>query len=174
MKKIDRYIVFSYLKTFFFTAMIFSIIAIAFDVAEKIGKIIDQGLSAKDLIINRYIDYIPYINGELWPLFALISVIFVASRMAKNTEVIAILSSGTSFIRYLAPYIFCGVLLALIFGLGKHYVIPSGNKDFKAYEVKKFWPNDEKVLYNDIHLFLDPDSKIYIRSFRKRDTSLLG
>lgn len=174
MKKLDWYIFNKYIKAFFFTAFIFTMIALTVDVSEKIGKILDQDLSFVHMIKNRYIDYIPYINGELWPLFALISVIFVASRMASNSEVISILSSGTSFSRYLRPYIIASVILTCLFAYGKHIMIPTSNKAFKEHELKYFWPRDEKILYSDVHVFLSPETKVYIRNYRKRDTTCLN
>lgn len=174
MKKLDWYIFLKHIKTFFFTALLFTIIAVAIDYSEKVSKIIEHDLTFRQAMEYRYIPYIPYINGELWPLFALISVIFVASRLANNSEVIAILGAGVSFWRYLRPFVLSSVLLCILFALGRHFVIPQSNETYRYYEVLYFWPREQKVLNNDIHILLDPKSKIYVRSFRKSDTTLLN
>ncbi len=174
MKQLDRYIIAKYLKTFLFTALLFTIIAVAIDYSDKVSKIIEHDLSFMQVLEYRYFSYIPWINGELWPLFALIAVIFVASRLAGNSEVIAILGSGVSFRRYLQPFLLSALLLSVTYGIARHLILPNSNQTYRYYEAKYFWPREEKVMNNDIHIFLDPDSKIYVRSFRKSDTTLLN
>ena len=174
MKKLDIYIFMKHMKTFLFTAFLFTIIAVAIDYSDKVSKIIEHDLSFMQALEYRYFPYIPYINGELWPLFALISVIFVASRMANNSEVISILGAGVSFSRYMRPFMVSALILSIVFAIGRHLVIPQSNEVYRFYEAKYFWPREQKVLNSDIHIFLDPQSKIYVRTFRKRDTSLLN
>jgi len=174
LKKLDLYIIAKHLKTFFFTALLFTIIAVAIDYSEKISKIIQHDLSFMEVMRFRYFSYIPWINGELWPLFALITVIFVASRLANNSEVISILGAGVSFGRYLRPFLLASLLLSVLYGIGRHLVIPQSNKTYRFYEAKYFWPREQKVINSDIHIFLDPNSKVHVRTFRKQDTTLLN
>jgi len=94
---LDRYIIRKYLSTFFFTALLFSIIAIAINFSEHIEKFVDQPVTKREIFFDYYLNFVPWINGLLWPIFSLISVIFFTSRMAKNTEVVAMLNAGMSY-----------------------------------------------------------------------------
>ena len=91
LKTLDRYILGKFLKTFFFLVLIFTMIAVVIDFSEKIDDFIGEDLTQGEIIFDYYIPYIPYINGVLWSLFALIAVVFVTSRMAYDSEIIAII-----------------------------------------------------------------------------------
>ena len=84
MKILDWYIIKKYLSTFFFTMMLITMIAITIDYFERVDKFINAELSAKEIIMEYYLHFVPWINGLLWPLFALLAVIFFTSRMARG------------------------------------------------------------------------------------------
>ena len=149
-------------------------ISIVIDFSEKINKFIDADLSTLDVIKQYYLPFVPWINGLMWPLFSLIAVIFFTSRMAKNTELIAMLSAGVSFNRILVPYIIAGSILASLFWLGKNYVIPHANKHKNDFEYAHLTKKHTKTLNNDVHFFLGEDEKVHIRYYSKRDTSVRG
>ncbi len=170
LKIIDKYIIKKYMSTFFFSTLMFTIIALVVDFSERIQVFITKPLTTKQIIMEYYLPFIPWINGLLWPLFSLITVIFFTSRMAKNSEITAALASGTSYLRLLRPYVISSVILAVILLFANHYLIPEGNKTMKTFENKYVYSN-ERVRSENIHLFIGPDTKIFLRSFRKADTS---
>ena len=96
MKKLDSYIFKKFFTTFFFGITLILIIAIIFDISEKIDDFLEHKIPKKE-IINYYLDFIPYFGNLFSHLFIFISVIFFTSRMANNSEIIAILNSGISF-----------------------------------------------------------------------------
>src|SRR6187401_1783900 len=106
----------------------FSIIAITINFSEHIEKFVDKPVTKKEIFFDYYLNFIPYINGLLWPIFSLIAVIFFTSRLARNTEVVAILNAGMSYRRFLRPYIITASVLALLYLLGNHIFFPRGNK----------------------------------------------
>ncbi len=112
MLTFDRYIIRKYLSTFFFTALLFSIIAITINFSEHIEKFVDKPVTKKEILFDYYLNFIPYINGLLWPIFSLIAVIFFTSRLARNTEIVAFLNAGMSYGRFLRPYLFTSFFLA--------------------------------------------------------------
>ena len=173
LKLLDRYIIQKYLGTFFFTVLIFSLIAIVIDFSDKVEKFIEEPTTAHEIIFKYYLPYIPYINGLLWPLYALIAVIFFTSRLAYNSEIIAILNAGVSFRRLLVPYLCAGGFVAGLQLLGNHLIIPLGNQSRLGFEHKYIDKDSDKGRVRDIHLFLTPGSKAYIRFYNKRDTSAL-
>src|ERR1043165_251174 len=124
MKKIDWYILKKLFVTFFFCMFLFTLIAVAVDSSEKTDDFVKSGLSTKQIITQYYFGFIPYMWGLLFPLFVFIAVIFFTSRMASRSEIIAILASGTSYNRFLRPYIIGGLTLSTILWFASQYVIP--------------------------------------------------
>ena len=170
LKKLDYYIIRKYLSSFFFTMLMITMVAVVIDFSEKIGKFINAELPLGMVIRDYYLPFIPWINGMMWPLFSLIAVIFFTSRLAKDSEIVAMLSSGISFNRLLVPYLIGATLIASFLWVGKNYVIPHSCKKKNDFESEHF-NKHKKTINNDIHLFLSPDEKIYIRYYRSRDTS---
>lgn len=127
MQKIDWYILKKFLFTFFFCLLLFTVIAVAIDSSEKADNFGSTGLTIGQIITQYYFGFVPFIWSLLFPLFVFIAVIFFTSRMASRSEIIAILASGTSYNRFLRPYLVGGVLLALALWLGNRYLIPKAN-----------------------------------------------
>jgi len=170
MKKLDLYIIKKYFATFFFTVCIISMIAVVIDFSEKVGKFIDKPVTTKEIIFDYYLNFIPWINGLLWPLFAMIAVIFFTSRMAKDSEIIPMLSAGISYNRILVPYIIASSMIAGLLWYGNNYLIPKTTKVKNEFE-HKYIKSSTKTMSSDIHCYINPNEKIYLRYFRKRDTS---
>ena len=82
LKKLDWYIIQKFLMTFFFTVIIFSMIAVIIDFSEKVENFIEAPITKKEILVDYYPNFIMFIAGLLWPLFTLIAVIFFTSRMA--------------------------------------------------------------------------------------------
>ncbi len=172
LKKLDKYIIKKYLITFFYTIVLISAVAVAMDVSERIGKFISNDLSFKEVAIDYYAHFLPWLNGELWPLFAFLSVIFFTSRMAKDSEIIAMLSSGMHYNRILRPMLIGAAIVASLHWVGENYVIPHSTYHLNEFKSKYIKRSIKKVLSNDIQFFISEDQKIYCRYFNKRDSSL--
>jgi lipopolysaccharide export system permease protein len=170
LKTIDWYILRKFLTTFFFTVLIFTMIAMVIDFSEKVEKFIDEPITRKEIILDYYPNFVLYISGLLWPLFTLIAVIFFTSRMAGNSEIISIFNAGISYRRFMRPYIIGATLLACMNLLGNHFVVPNGNKKMFTIIYTYISKNSDKGQVQNIHLFVAPDTKVYIQFYRKRDT----
>ena len=118
MKKIDRYILIKYLTTFFFCLILFTAIVVVVDISEKTDNFVKSKLPFTRIITDYYFGFIPRIDAMLFPLFVFISVIFFTSKMAGRSEIIAILSSGVSYRRFLLPYVVGGIFLSAILSVG--------------------------------------------------------
>lgn len=141
MKKIDRYILSKYLSSFFFCLLLFTAIVVVVDISEKTDDFAKSNLSAWRIFVDYYLGFIPHIDAMLFPLFVFISVIFFTSKMALRSEVIAILSSGVSFRRFLMPYLAGGLFLTTLLWLGYQYVVPKANKKWGSFSAKYIDPN---------------------------------
>jgi lipopolysaccharide export system permease protein len=124
---IDRYIIRKFLGTFFFSLLLILTIAVVFDFAEKIDDFMEKEAPVRAIIFDYYFNFIPYFATLFSPLFVFISVIFFTSRMAVNTEIIAILNSGMSFRRMMWPYFLSALVIAIFTFLLTNFVIPHAN-----------------------------------------------
>lgn len=94
LKKIDIYIIRKFLGTFFLAIGLIIIIAVVFDVSEKLDDFINEPVTLKEIIFDYYLNFIPYFVNLFSPLFTFIAVILFTSKMAEQSEIIAILSTG--------------------------------------------------------------------------------
>ena len=136
MKKIDRYILSKYLTTFFFCLILFTVIVVVVDISEKTDNFVKSKLPVYKIITDYYIGFIPRIDAMLFPLFVFISVIFFTSKMAGRSEIIAILSSGVSYRRFLLPYVVGGIFLSAVLWMGYQYVVPRANQIWGNFEAR--------------------------------------
>ena len=164
MKKLDIYILKKFLGTFFFAILLIISISVVFDMAEKIDDFIENSAPLEAIVFDYYANFIPYFANLFTPLFVFIAVIFFTSKMAYQTEIIAILSSGVSFRRLLVPYLLGAAIIGLFSFLLGAYVIPPANKirlDFEATYIKK----KRDTGMNNIHMQIQPDVFVYVRRY---------
>ena len=146
-------------------------IAVVIDIGEQIEALIESELSWTTIIRSYYIPFVPWINGILWPLYALISVIFFTSRLAANSEILAIFNAGVSFNRLLLPFLLSSAFLATILLGANHYVIPKSNQSRLSFRNEYISKKRRVVRNHNIHIFLNPNLKIYINYYNKKDSS---
>jgi lipopolysaccharide export system permease protein len=171
LKILDRYIINKFMSTFFFTVLIFTMISVIIDFSEKVEKFIEEPVTKMEILLDYYPNFIIFIHGLLWPLFTLIAVIFFTSRMAYNSEIISILNAGVSFRRLMQPYLIGATFIAGLHFLGNHILIPRGNQIRLDFEHKYIAKDRDIGKTRDVHMFVSPDTKIYINFYRKRDST---
>ena len=136
LRRIDWYIIMKFLGTYFFSIALIISIAVVFDVNEWIDNFINNKAPVKAIIFDYYANFIPYFSNLFSPLFVFISVIFFTSKLAENSEIIAMMSTGMSFKRLLRPYMVSAAIISVLtFGMGA-YVIPKGNVTRLNFEDK--------------------------------------
>lgn len=164
MKKIDWYIVRKFLTTFFFAIMILAVISCVIDYSEKVDNIVSKK-APFGVVANYYKNFVPHITALLFPLFIFIATIFFTSKMAYKSEVIAILSSGVSFTRFLRPYMIGGGFLCLVSLVSNHWVIPVANK--QRIDFENTYINDANFRYasDNLHLGIAKNTYIYLQNF---------
>ena len=164
-KILDRYIVSKFLSTFIIALLFIILIVIIFDISEKIENFVEHEVPLKSIVFDYYVNFIPYFINMFSPLFVFITVIFFTSRMAANSEIIAILSGGISFRRMMVPYIFSAALIALV-SLGLNlFVIPRSNASRVDFETKYVDQNYTKYKRNNVHYQIAPGQFVYVQSF---------
>lgn len=163
-KKIDRYIIKKFLTTFCFALLLIILIVIIFDISEKIDKFVANEAPLKAIVFDYYLNFIPYFANMFSPLFVFITVIFFTSKMAQNSEIVAILSCGISYRRLMVPYLFSATLIAALSLVLNLYVIPNSNKirlDFENQYIKTRF----KSVGRNVHYQLAPNEFVYVESF---------
>lgn len=166
IRKIDWYIAKKFILTFFVSMLLIIVIVIIFDLSEKIDSFVKNEAPIKAIIFDYYANYIPYLVNMFSSLFVFITVIFFTSRMAANSEIIAILSCGVSFHRMMVPYIVTATLIGLL-SLGLNlYVIPHSNATRVEFEAKYIKRHNSYNLRN-IHYQISPGTFVYIESFSR-------
>jgi len=136
LTKIDWYIVKKFFTTFLFCMLLFTVIAVAVDSSEHTDDFVKSNLSTTEIIKQYYLGFVPWIWGLLYPLFVFIAVIFFTSKMATRSEVIAIIASGTSYSRWLRPYIISGVIFATGLWFANRYGIPKATAIKNSFMAK--------------------------------------
>ena len=166
-KIIDYYIIRKFLGTFFFAITLIILIVIVFDLSEKIDDFIEKQAPLSEIIFVYYLNFIPYFINLFSPLFTFIAVIFFTSRLAFNSELIAMLSAGISFRRILVPYIICAVLLAMISIYLSNFLIPKANEKRLDFE-NTYVRTPSRFRERNIHMQVEPGVYVYMESFNER------
>lgn len=136
MKILDRYILKKFFLTFFFCIVAMTVLVIIVDLSEKTDDFAKTDLTVREIITQYYFGFIPHIDAMLFPLFLFLSVVFFTSKMANRSEIIAILSAGISFRRFLAPYFFAGLFFtAFLWGVNQ-YILPEANNKWSTFNAK--------------------------------------
>jgi len=165
LKKLDLYILRKFLGTFFFAILLIISISVVFDVTEKIDNFFEHGAPLDAIVFDYYKNFIPYFANLFTPLFVFIAVIFFTSKMAYQTEIIAILSSGVSFRRMMFPYFLGAAIIGVFSFLLGGYVIPPANQTRIKFENEYVKNRKEKGL-EKIHMQIEPGVFVYMDKYR--------
>ncbi len=163
-KILDRYIIKKFLSTFFLSIVLINGIAIVFDLSEHISNFLDNHLSFGFVISHYYMNFVPYYTNLFLFLFVFITVIFVTSKMAGNSEFISMLASGISFFRILRPYMFSALVVAILSFVLGNFIIPPANKERIAFENKYFYHHSPYMARN-VHKQVSPGVFLYIQYY---------
>ncbi|OFX56715.1 MAG: hypothetical protein A2046_00250 [Bacteroidetes bacterium GWA2_30_7] len=168
MKILDYYIIKKFLGTYFYSIVLIISVAIVFDISEKLDDFIDKQAPIKEIVFDYYLNFIPYFTNLFSYLFTFISVIFVTSKMASDTEIIAILNSGVSFNRFLRPYFISALVIAsLNYTLG-NFIIPPASKVKLAFE-EKYLRNPIRYSDRNLHKQIEPNVFIYLDNYNNME-----
>lgn len=124
---IDRYLMWKFLSTYLFVILIIISIAVVFDINENIDKFVSRNATMRQIFLDYYLNFVPYYSNLFSQLFVFVSVIYFTTKLAENSEIIAMMSTGMTFRRLLRPYILSSVIIALISYYLGCYIIPEGN-----------------------------------------------
>lgn len=163
LKILDRYIIKKYLVTFFFMLGVIMILAMVFDLSEKVGDFIEKDATIKDIIFEYYLNFVIYFGNLFSPLIVFVAVIWFTAKMAQNTEIIPMINSGRPFLRILRPYMIAATILTLISLTFNHVVLPISNKSRLEFE-ENYYRNVRTV--SDYFAEFPNNKVVYFDSYR--------
>ncbi|HJH64532.1 MAG TPA: LptF/LptG family permease [Bacteroides mediterraneensis] len=164
LKRLDRYIIVKFLGTYFFAIALIISIAVVFDINENIDDFINNKAPISAIIFDYYLNFIPYYTNLFSPLFVFIAVIFFTSKLAENSEIIAMFSTGMSFKRLMVPYMISAAIIALVTYVLSTEVIPTGSVTRLKFE--QVYKNKKKTDYvRNIQLEVDTGVIAYMERY---------
>jgi lipopolysaccharide export system permease protein len=163
---LDKYILKRYLATFSVMLLMFIPIGITIDVSEKVNKMIENHVPIK-AIAQYYVDFTIYFANLLFPIFLFLSIIWFTSKLANDTEIIAILSSGISFTRFLRPYIIGATFVSIFALIMGFYLVPKASDGFKNFRYRYLIGNgiDEMKDRTDVYRQINNEEYIYVSNY---------
>lgn len=167
MLRLDWYIIRKFLGTFFFSIVLILSIAIVFDLTEKMDDFFENQVPLREIILDYYIPFIPYYMNMFSSLFIFISVIFFTSKLAGNSEIIAMQAAGMSYHRLMVPYALSAVVLFVLSFIMSGWVIPNSSSrmlDFTDRYVERFTKENAR----NVQMAVEPGTLLYIESFQRR------
>ena len=168
MKLLDWYIAKKYVSSYVFIILAMTLIIVVFDTSERIDDFVQKKAPLREIIVDYYGNFVPYLINMFSGLFAFIAVIFFTSKLAGHTELIAMLSGGVSYRRIMRPYLMVAVLIALANCYLANVTIPAAAQ--KRYEFEtKYLRNPYQNTGRDIHRQSQRGRFVYFESFRVRD-----
>ncbi len=164
VKKLDWYIIRKFIGTYIYSILLIISISIVFDVNENLAKFAQYHAPLKAIVFDYYANFVPYFANLFSPLFVFIAVIFFTSKLAGNSEIIAMLASGISFKRLLRPYMLSCVLISALSFYLSAFVIPHGNVIRQNFET--MYKNKKKnTAADNVMLHVDKGVVAYIQHY---------
>lgn len=161
---LDRYIIKKFLGTFVFSIVLIISVSVVFDINERLDKFINKNAPLKEIIFDYYLNFIPYYTNLFSSLFVFIAVIFFTSKLADNSEIIAMLSNGMSFKRLMKPYMISALIISIFTFLLSNFIIPPANTSRIAFQNKYF--NDKSVNFvSRIQMQVGDNVFLYMSSY---------
>ncbi len=165
LKILDRYIIGKFLSTYFFAIAMIIVIVVIFDYAEKLDDFTQFKAPFEAVVMDYYVNFIPFFINQFSGLFTFIAVIFFTSKMAYKTEIVAMLSSGMSFKRLMWPY-FVGALIISTLSLTLNlWIIPEAQKTRIEFEGQYLARKRNKTFDKHIYRQVEPGIFLYLRNY---------
>lgn len=164
MTKLDRYIIKRFLGTFFFILGLLMMIAIVFDITEKLDDFLRTSPPLKAIIVDYYVNFVFFYGNLFSPFLIFLSVIWFTSQMANRSEIIAIINAGVSFNRLLRPFFVAATMLAFMSLLLNHFIVPYASDKRINFEDTYIRRSKSKV-NTKIHKQIKPNEFVYLENF---------
>jgi lipopolysaccharide export system permease protein len=167
LKKLDRYILKQFLGTFAFTLILILLISVVFDVSEKIDDFYKRSAPLDEILKDYYLNFVIHYGLLFSALFTFIAVIVSTSKLANNTEIIAMLNCGMSLKRLLKPFFIGAALISCLAFYLNNWVLPETNQLRLDFE-QEYIRNKKKERHKNIHRQVRPGEYIFLESYNTK------
>ena len=164
MKKLDLYIFKKFIGTFFFSISMLVLVVIIIDLSENIDSFLKNNAPWQRVLVDYYLLCIPYYINLFIHLFAFIAVVFFTSKMAARTEIVAILSSGVSFWRFLVPYMMAALTIAVMSLYFGNFLVPKTNEIRRKFK-DEYMERLTQSAGRNVHVQIGKDEYVYVESY---------
>ena len=164
IKLLDLYIIKKFIGTYFYSIALIISISIVFDINENLAKFTQYHAPLKAIVFDYYMNFVPYFANLFSPLFVFIAVIFFTSKLAENSEIIAMFSTGMSFKRMMRPYMISAAIIAAATFMMSSFIIPKGSVTRLNFEDKYIKPKKVNSVRN-VQLEVDSGVIAYIDNY---------
>lgn len=170
LKILDRYIIRKFLGTYIFAILMIVVVVVIFDYVEKIDDFTETQATFKSIMLDYYLNFVPFFINQFSALFTFIACIFFTSKLAYQTEIVAMLSGGMSFRRLMWPYFIAASVITTLSLVLSLWVIPVAQRDCVAFEQKHIRRNQRFQYERHIYRQIEPGTFAYIRGFSKNSS----
>ena len=164
-RTLDRYILGKFMRTYIFGILMMVVILVVFDYVEKVDDFTELKAPWKAIVWDYYMNFIPQFISQFSALFTFVAVIFFTSKMAMQTEIVAILSGGVSFRRFMWPYIMGAIIIAALSLTLSLWIIPEGQKASVEFQSKYMKSHQTLVYPEHVYRQIEPNTYAYVRGF---------
>ena len=170
MRILDRYIIRKFLGTYIFAILMIVVVVVIFDYVEKIDDFTETQATFKSIMLDYYLNFVPFFINQFSALFTFIACIFFTSKLAYQTEIVAMLSGGMSFRRLMWPYFIAASAITTLSLVLSLWSIPVAQRDCVAFEQKHIRRNQRFQYDRHIYRQIEPGTFAYIRGFSKNSS----
>lgn len=163
LKTLDRYIIRQFLGTFFFILMLIMAIAVVFDISQKTEDFSKASATTKEIVVDYYLNFVVYYSNLFSGLLIFIAVLLFTSRLAGRTEIVAALSSGVSFPRFVRPYFIAATILTAISVYINVFLLPVANRTRLDFEKRHIW-SEYKLEEDNVMRDIGSGAVVYFES----------
>ncbi len=170
VRRIDRYIARNFFSTYLVALTMFVLIAVVFDIAEKLEDFISRKVTLREIVFDYYLNFIPYFAALFTPLFVFISVIFFTSRLAFRSEIVSLFNAGITFQRLLVPYVLCSGVVLVANLYANHWLLPVTSRARLAFTNTYIgWRQINPDRH--VHMQVAPSEFLYVENFSVPDST---
>ena len=166
LKILDRYIIRKFLSTFFFMLGVIMLLAMVFDLSERLSEFIDNQAPLKAIIFDYYLNFILFYGNLFSSMIIFVSVIWFTAKLAQDTEIIPMWNSGKPFSRFLRPYMIAATVIMLISLVMNHFILPKSNRTRLDFEEKYY---RDAMSISDYHAEYPGHQVVYFSSYYQED-----
>lgn len=164
MRIVDKYILKKFLGAFVLSIVLILAVAVVFDVSEKLEDF-RKGATLNEVVFDYYLNFVTFYGNMFSSMFVFISTIWFTSKMASNSELVAILTSGVSFKRMLLPYLIGSLIVASVSLALNHFFLPQTNIKRIKFEQTYVGGSHKETYTQNIHRQIKPGHYVYFETF---------